>query len=93
MQKIGRLFKEMSILLTAFIAVMYMILPSLIPDVIPFIGALDEGAATLIILSTLKYYGIDLTGIYGVRYTRQRRRKATFAPRVTRSSDQDRSDL
>ncbi len=33
----------------------------LIPDNIPFIGNLDEGAAVLLILGCLRHFNIDLT--------------------------------
>ena len=32
-----------------------------IPDTFPFIGNLDEATATLLLLSTLAYFGIDPT--------------------------------
>ncbi len=65
-----RILKEMVILTLAAIALLYLMYPSLgtfelIPDWIPVIGSLDEASATLIILSTLKYYGFDLTKLYG----------------------------
>ena len=31
-----------------------------LPDVIPFVGNLDEAAATAILLSSLSYFGIEL---------------------------------
>lgn len=39
-----------------------------IPDSIPFIGNLDEGAATLLLLSALAYFGVDLQNIFGNKY-------------------------
>ncbi len=36
-----------------------------IPDTFPFIGNLDEATATLLLLSTLAYFGIDLRNIFG----------------------------
>jgi hypothetical protein len=65
-----RLFKEMFILGLAAVAVIYLMYPSLgvfelIPDAIPLIGSLDEATATLIILNTLRYYGVDLSRLYG----------------------------
>jgi len=66
-----RLLKEMFILFVAAIAVIYLLNPSfglleLIPDNVPLIGNMDEAGVTLILLSTLKYYGLDLTNLYGV---------------------------
>ncbi len=36
-----------------------------IPDTFPFIGNLDEATATLLLLSALAYFGIDLRNIFG----------------------------
>lgn len=67
-----RLLKEMMIIGLAIIAVIYLMYPSfgvfeLIPDAIPVIGSLDEATATVIILNTLRYYGLDLARLYGRR--------------------------
>lgn len=37
----------------------------IIPDAIPLIGNLDEGAATFLLLSSLAYFGIDLRQYFG----------------------------
>lgn len=65
-----RLFKEMAIIGLAVIAGIYLANPTsgffeLIPDVVPFVGNLDETAAVLILMNTLRYYGIDLTNLWG----------------------------
>ena len=39
----------------------------LIPDAIPIIGSLDEFSATVLVLNTLAYYGLDLSRFYGER--------------------------
>ncbi len=39
----------------------------LIPDNIPVIGNLDEAAATVLVISCLAYFGIDLGGLFGRR--------------------------
>ena len=36
----------------------------LIPDNIPLIGNLDEGAAAILLIICLKYFGLDLTKIF-----------------------------
>lgn len=68
----GRLFKEMMIIGLAGIAVIYLIYPSLgvfelIPDAIPVVGSLDEASATIILINTLRYYGFDVSRLYGKR--------------------------
>ena len=35
------------------------------PDAIPVIGSLDEATATIILVNTLRYYGLDLSRLYG----------------------------
>ncbi len=67
-----RLFKEMFVLALAAVAALYLVYPSLgvfelIPDAIPVIGSLDEASATLILVNTFRYYGLDLTKLYGKR--------------------------
>ncbi|MGQ9909968.1 MAG: hypothetical protein ACUVS2_14150 [Candidatus Flexifilum sp.] len=64
-----RLIKEFFILGFTAIAVLYLINPTagileFVPDNLPVIGNLDEAAAVLIILATLRYYGLDLTRLY-----------------------------
>lgn len=67
-----RLLKEMFVLALAAVAAIYLIYPSLgvfelIPDAIPLIGSLDEASATLILVNTFRYYGLDLSRLYGKR--------------------------
>jgi hypothetical protein len=84
-----RLFKEMFILGLAAVALIYLIYPSLgvfelIPDAIPLIGSLDEATATLIILNTLRYYGVDLSRLYG-RQKEQARLPEGGVPRLPKN--------
>jgi len=37
----------------------------LIPDNLPFIGNLDEAAATVMVISCLGYFGIDIGRLFG----------------------------
>ena len=67
-----RLFKEMFIILAGVLSFIYLINPTagffeLIPDVIPIIGNIDEGTASLILISVLRYYGLDLSRLFGGR--------------------------
>jgi hypothetical protein len=71
-----RLFKEMVILGLGAVAAIYLVYPSLgifelIPDAIPVLGSLDEASATVILLNTLRYYGVDLARLYGKREEQQ----------------------
>ncbi len=52
------------------LGVVYLLNPTLgffelIPDNIPVLGNLDEAAATLLVLSCLAYFGVDLGGLLG----------------------------
>lgn len=63
------LFKDMVVLGLGALAVVYLANPTagffeLIPDNIPLIGNLDEAAAVVILLNTLRYYGVDLINIH-----------------------------
>jgi len=64
-----RILKEMFILGLTALAGLYLINPTagvfeLLPDVLPIVGNLDEATASLIILATLRYYGLDLTRLF-----------------------------
>jgi len=66
----GRALKEVVIIIVAVIAAIYLINPTagvieLLPDNIPLVGNLDEGAAVTLLLSTLSYYGVDVNRLYG----------------------------
>jgi uncharacterized membrane protein YkvA (DUF1232 family) len=65
-----RVFKDLVVLGLAGVAALYLINPTagileFIPDNFPMIGNLDEAAATLIILNALRYYGVDLSRLFG----------------------------
>lgn len=84
----SRLIKEMVILGLAALSLLYLMLPTfgifeIVPDVIPIFGWLDEGTATLILANTLRYYGLDLTSLYGNRKEKPHQR------RVYRREDDD----
>lgn len=62
-------FKDIVVLGLGALAVVYLANPTagfieLIPDNFPIIGNLDEAAAVLILLNTLRYYGVDLVTLY-----------------------------
>ncbi len=42
----------------------------LIPDNIPFVGNLDEGGATVLLLMCLRYFGLDPAKIFERKSTR-----------------------
>lgn len=84
-----RILKEMMILGLAAVAAIYLIYPSfglleLIPDAIPLIGSLDEATATLILINTLRYYGIDLSRLYGKSTDKQLPPGSTPPPNLPR---------
>ena len=55
--------------LIGVLSAIYLINPSmgvfeLLPDNLPFVGNLDEAAATTLLLSALSYFGIDLHNFF-----------------------------
>lgn len=61
--------KSVFVVLVGIFALLYLLNPGagffeLIPDNIPIIGNLDEAAAVYLILSCLKYFGIDLANLF-----------------------------
>ncbi len=59
---------------------MYLTFPTLgifelIPDAVPVFGSMDEAAATVLLINTLNYYGLDLSRLYGRSSGQERRRK------------------
>lgn len=61
--------KDFAVAVIALLSFLYLLNPTLglfefIPDAIPFIGNLDEGAAVYLILSALKYFGYDVRNIF-----------------------------
>lgn len=61
--------KSIVIAIIGIISLIYIINPTaglieLIPDNFPIVGNLDEAAATVLLLSCLSYFGIDLVNIF-----------------------------
>ena len=68
LSRLGFLFNG----LIGVICLIYLMNPSIgvvepLPDALPIVGNLDEGMATLILLTTLRNVGIDLSGILSVK--------------------------
>lgn len=42
-----------------------LIFPSMVPDIIPVVGAMDEAVATTLLISCLAYFGVDIGSIFG----------------------------
>ncbi len=63
------LSQHLVVLLLGAIAVIYLLNPlgpiDLMPDFLPFVGDLDEAAATVLLLNVLRFYGIDLLRLFG----------------------------
>ncbi len=83
MKWIARGMKETLIVGLAILAAIALMLPSFIPDFIPFIGFADEAFWTLILINTANYYGLNLSSIYGdnkkrtIRRIKKKKRKPT----------------
>jgi hypothetical protein len=71
-----RLFKEMFIILLGVMAFIYLVNPTagfieFLPDNLPLVGNIDEGTAALLLISVLRYYGLDLSRLFGGRAAQQ----------------------
>ena len=63
------MFKNIGVALVGLASLVYLINPGmgvfeLIPDNLPFIGNLDEATAAVLLISALKYFGVDLSRIF-----------------------------
>ena len=67
--------------LAGMLAFIYLLNPTagfleLIPDNIPLVGNLDEATATMVLLASLRYFGIDLTEMFikknGIDFTKDK---------------------
>jgi hypothetical protein len=61
--------KNITVALVGLISIVYLINPTagvieLIPDNVPFVGNLDEAAATALLLSSLRYFGVDIANLF-----------------------------
>lgn len=57
--------KSLFVLIAGFIAFLVLLLPSVLPDVFPLIGALDEATATAILIACARYFGFDISRFFG----------------------------
>ena len=63
------MFKTIAVIILGILSLLYIFNPGagileFIPDNIPFIGNLDEAAAVMILLASLRYFGIDIGDIF-----------------------------
>ena len=64
-----RRIKDIAMVIAGVLAVMYMMNPTLgifelLPDNLPFVGNIDEAAATTVLIGVLGYFGITLPPIF-----------------------------
>lgn len=81
-------FMHVVMLILGAVAVVYMLNPTLgidfLPDNLPLIGNMDEGGAMILLLGVLRYYGLDLTGLFGPR-TAPRQNPPSVSPEQKRT--------
>ena len=58
-------FKTLFVFLLGVGAFIYLIIESTIPVELPIIGNFDDTTAVVLLLSSLNYFGINLTGFLG----------------------------
>lgn len=61
--------QDIAVIVAALFSIVYLINPTagfleLIPDNIPLIGNLDEAGAVFILISALKYFGVEMPSIF-----------------------------
>ncbi|MEA3210665.1 MAG: hypothetical protein QOE70_3722 [Chthoniobacter sp.] len=74
-----KFLRSLFVFLLGVLATLYLLNPGagfieLIPDNIPFLGNLDEAAATGLLLACLRYFGVDPVSLF------QRKRKEDEEP-------------
>lgn len=57
--------KSFVVLVIGFMAFMVLMFPSVLPDFIPVVGALDEATATAVLLACARYFGFDFSRFFG----------------------------
>jgi uncharacterized membrane protein YkvA (DUF1232 family) len=63
------MLKNVLMFIIAAISLIYLVNPTLgvfelLPDNLPGVGNIDEGLATLLLLNSARYFGIDLTTLF-----------------------------
>ena len=64
-RRLNTYMKNFFVALIALFALLVLAFPSVLPDFIPLIGALDEAAATAVLLACARYFGFDLARFFG----------------------------
>lgn len=99
MKWLARGMKETLIVGLAIFAAVALMLPSFIPDFIPFIGFADEAFWTLILINTANYYGLNLSSIYGdnkkriVRRVKKKRKPSAYVDSDTTATTSVKSPM
>ena len=57
--------KSFAVFLIGAFAFLVLMMPSLLPDFIPVVGALDEATATAVLLACARYFGFDFSRFFG----------------------------
>ena len=83
------MMRNLVVLMAGGIAAVYLMNPTagfieFIPDNFPLIGNLDEAGATVLLVSALGYYGVDVTSIF----PQKRKKKVRRLPQRTTSNEQ-----
>lgn len=66
---IKKYIKHFIVILGGISGALYLLNPTagmieVLPDNLPYIGNLDEGAATILVLGCLRFYGLDLIDFF-----------------------------
>ncbi len=69
------MLKNIVVIVIGLLSILYLLNPGagvfeLIPDNIPGLGNLDEATAVLLLLSCLRYFGVDITNVFRKKNSR-----------------------
>ena len=63
--------KSILVFLIGAFAFFVLMMPSIVPDIFPVIGGLDEATAVAILLACARYFGFDLSGFFGKKGSKE----------------------
>ncbi len=69
------MLKNIVVIVIGLLSILYLLNPGagvfeLIPDNIPGLGNLDEATAVVLLLSCLRYFGVDITNVFRKKNSR-----------------------
>lgn len=76
--------KSIFVFLVGVVAFLVLMAPSVINDIIPVVGGLDEAAATAVLLACARYFGFDWSRFFGKKHEAAGKRRIVEAEETQR---------